>query len=186
MEPKDTWFTWFVQRTDFISPISKQVIYLPVFLYTKFTLASSYLFCLLLLTFFLTLYLIPFPYSLGHIFLKPGAGVGGWGGRCSRASCSLKSHLFSNQPQPAIHAGRWVPKQKGPSDQVELYLSISSLDSWLIVFFLSADFQGFKLNSAYTGYRQLCKHLALLWEQSKDGTMRNPSQSNQWQMFYVL
>ena len=188
MEPEDSLFTWFAQRTDFISPISKQIVYLPVFLYSKFTLASPYLFCLLLLIFLLTLYLIPFPYSLGHIkglfsasfhiFLKPGAGVGVGEVGVAGHHTHLNHIYLANQPQPAIHAGRWGPKQKGPSDQVELYLSFS----WLLENF-SSFWQTFRdlNNSAYIGYRLLYKHLALLWEQSKDGTMQNSSQTNQWQ-----
>lgn len=144
MEPKDSLFTWFAQRTDFISPISKQVIYLPVFQYSKFTLASSYLFCLLLLTFLLTLYLIPFPYSLGHIkglfsasfhiFLRSGAGVGGWGGGCSRASRSLKFRLFGKST-PICHPCREMSSQtEGPiwSGRTVLEFQLS----WLLDSFL--------------------------------------------------
>lgn len=111
MEPEDSLFTWFAQRTDFISPISKQVVYLPVFLYSKFTLASPYLFCLLLLTFLLTLYLIPFPYSLGHIkglfsasfhiFLKPGAF-----GKSTPTSHPCRE--MSSQTEVPIWSGRTV------------------------------------------------------------------------------
>lgn len=125
MEPEDTLFTWFAPRTDFISPIWKQVIYLPVSLFLKFTFVSPYL-----SSYCFSLSSSDSPHTLSidsiSVTLRHIKGLFFMPQNPRLASCYLHNTYLANQPQLAIYAGCQFPIDS-PADQGELSLNSSSL-----------------------------------------------------------